>query len=104
MLELLGRRGPVGGVRGQRHRGFGALRALRESGRRVPADVSVVGFDDIPLARHFDPPLTTIHLPARALGAAAGRALLERLTGRLGVERRMLPTELVVRDSTAPRG
>jgi len=83
---------------------FGALRALRESGRRVPADVSVVGFDDIPLARHFDPPLTTIRLPARALGAAAGRALLERLAGRLGIERRLLPTELVVRDSTAPRG
>ena len=82
---------------------FGALRALREAGRRVPADVSVVGFDDIPLARHFDPPLTTIRLPARALGAAAGRALLERLAGRLGNERRLLPTELVVRDSTAPR-
>jgi LacI family transcriptional regulator len=83
---------------------FGALRALREAGRRVPADVSVVGFDDIPLARHFDPPLTTIRLPARALGAAAGRALLERLAGRLDNERRLLPTELVVRDSTAPRG
>lgn len=81
---------------------FGALRALREAGRRVPADVSVVGFDDIPLARHFDPPLTTIRLPARDLGAAAGRALVERLAGRAGSARTLLPTELVVRDSTAP--
>lgn len=81
---------------------FGALRALREAGRRVPADVSVVGFDDIPLARHFDPPLTTIRLPARDLGAAAGRALVERLAGRAGSARTLLPTELIVRDSTAP--
>lgn len=81
---------------------FGALRALREAGRRVPADVSIVGFDDIPLARHFDPPLTTIRLPARELGAAAGRALVERLAGQARTERTLLPTELVVRESTAP--
>jgi LacI family transcriptional regulator len=79
---------------------FGALRALREAGRRVPADFSIAGFDDIPLARHFDPPLTTIHLPANALGAAAGRALIDRLTDRPTAERTLLPTELVVRDST----
>ena len=82
---------------------FGALRALREAGRRVPDDISVVGFDDIPLARHFDPPLTTIRLPARALGAAAGRALVDRLAGRPVTERTLLPTELVVRESTAVR-
>jgi DNA-binding LacI/PurR family transcriptional regulator len=83
---------------------FGALRALREAGRRVPADVSVVGFDDIPLARHFDPPLTTIRLPANALGAAAGRALVDRLAGRPTSERTLLPTELIVRESTAASG
>ncbi len=82
---------------------FGALRALREAGRRVPADVSIVGFDDIPLARHFDPPLTTIRLPANALGAAAGRALVDRLAGRPTSERTLLPTELIVRESTASR-
>jgi LacI family transcriptional regulator len=80
---------------------FGALRALREAGLRVPADVSVVGFDDIPLAPHFDPPLTTIRLPANALGAAAGRVLVDRLAGRPVIERTLLPTELVVRESTA---
>jgi LacI family transcriptional regulator len=79
---------------------FGALRALREAGRSVPTDVSVVGFDDIPLARHFDPPLTTIRLPANALGAAAGRALVDRLAGRPTSERTLLPTDQNVRDST----
>ena len=63
--------------------------ARRDAG--CPADVSVVGFDDIPLAQHFDPPLTTIRLPARALGAAAGRALVERLAGR-AVDRTDAPT------------
>ncbi len=80
---------------------FGALRALREAARRVPADVSVAGFDDIPLARHFDPPLTTVHLPARALGEAAGRALVDRLEGLPGTQRLLLETELIVRESTA---
>ena len=82
---------------------FGALRAVREAGLRVPADVSVVGFDDIPLARHFDPPLTTVRLPAHALGAAAGHALIARLGGQPVVERTLLPTELIVRESTAAR-
>ena len=61
---------------------LGAIGALREAGRRVPDDVSVVGFDDIPLAAYFDPPLTTVRLPAFELGQAAGRALLERIADR----------------------
>ena len=61
---------------------LGAIGALREAGRRVPDDVSIVGFDDIPLAAYFDPPLTTVRLPAFELGQAAGRALLERIADR----------------------
>ena len=81
---------------------LGALGALREAGRRVPDDISVVGFDDIPLAAYFDPPLTTIRLPAYELGHAAGRALLERIADRDDPGRTLLPTELIVRASTAP--
>jgi LacI family transcriptional regulator len=81
---------------------LGAISALREAGRRVPQDVSVVGFDDIPLAAYFDPPLTTVRLPAFELGQAAGRALLERIAGRAVPDRTLLPTELIVRASTAP--
>jgi DNA-binding LacI/PurR family transcriptional regulator len=81
---------------------LGAIGALREAGRKVPDDVSVVGFDDIPLAAYFDPPLTTVRLPASELGQAAGRALLERIADPTAAPRRtLLPTELIVRASTA---
>ena len=81
---------------------LGAIGALREAGRRIPDDVSVVGFDDIPLAAYFDPPLTTVRLPAFELGQAAGRALLDRIGDPAATERALLPTELIVRASTAP--
>ena len=58
---------------------LGAINALREANRRVPDDVSVVGFDDIALAPYLDPPLTTVRLPAFELGQAAGRVLLDRI-------------------------
>ena len=81
---------------------LGAINALREANRRVPDEVSVVGFDDIALAAYFDPPLTTVRLPAFELGQAAGRALLDRIADRAVALRTLLPTELVVRGSTAP--
>lgn len=82
---------------------IGAIAGLREAGLNVPGDVSVVGFDAIPLAAYLDPPLTTISLPAHDLGLAAGRAILERIAGRHVAGRTLLPTELIVRASTAPR-
>jgi LacI family transcriptional regulator len=82
---------------------LGALAALRSFGLNVPRDVSVVAFDDIPLAAYVDPPLTTVRLPARELGIAAGMAILERIAGRPVERRSLLPTELIVRASTAPR-
>lgn len=81
---------------------FGAIAAIREAGLRVPDDISVVGFDDIALAGFFDPPLTTVRLPAYDLGMAAGTALLDRVAGRPVPDRTLLPTELIVRSSTAP--
>ena len=57
----------------------GAIRALREAGLRVPQDVSVTGFDGVPLLRQTDAPLTTIHVPAQDLGRAAARMLIRRL-------------------------
>lgn len=79
---------------------LGALATLRERRRRVPEDLAVIGFDDIPLARHFVPALSTVRLPARALGVAAGQALLRRLAGQPAEDRTILATELVVREST----
>jgi len=58
---------------------IGAMRALRENGMRIPADISVIGFDDIPMAAHTDPPLTTVRIEREELGALAVRRLLDRV-------------------------
>ncbi|MFJ3906438.1 LacI family DNA-binding transcriptional regulator [Streptomyces sp. NPDC090025] len=78
----------------------GALRVLRAAGRRVPDDVAVIGFDDLPMARHTEPALTTVRQPMRAMGQAAARMLLDGLGGApLPEEPLVIPTELVVRAS-----
>ncbi|HEY7737063.1 MAG TPA: LacI family DNA-binding transcriptional regulator [Candidatus Limnocylindrales bacterium] len=83
---------------------IGALRAVREQGLRVPADVSVVGFDDIDLAPHIDPPLTTIHQPVRRKGEEAVRLLLASVSrrdrGRTAHLR--LGARLIIRSTTGP--
>jgi DNA-binding LacI/PurR family transcriptional regulator len=60
---------------------IGAIKAFRRAGRRVPEDIAVVGFDNIPLSQMFEPALTTIAQPMFELGAAAAKLLLERLAG-----------------------
>ena len=83
---------------------FGVVGALREAGFRIPTDISVAGFDDIPLAAFADPPLSTVRTPAYDLGEAGGRILLDRLNGRTVPARTVLTTDLVVRaSSAAPR-
>jgi DNA-binding LacI/PurR family transcriptional regulator len=78
----------------------GVYLAARERGLRIPDDLSVVGFDDLPFARVFDPPLTTIAIDPAALGAEAFEVLMGLMEGRQP-ESRVLPVELVVRGSTA---
>jgi DNA-binding LacI/PurR family transcriptional regulator len=78
----------------------GALRALRRSGRRVPDEVAVIGFEDSPLARHTDPKLTTVRQPVEAMGERCASELLA-LIGRAGQDpvHVVLDTELVIRES-----
>jgi DNA-binding LacI/PurR family transcriptional regulator len=84
---------------------LGLLRALAEHGRRVPGDVSVVGFDDIPESAYFLPPLTTVRQDFGDLGQQALRLLLDRICGRPAPASRLpLAPELVVRASTAQPG
>jgi LacI family transcriptional regulator len=81
---------------------IGAIRAAAERGLSVPGDLSVIGFDDIQLAPHTNPPLTTLRQDKLGLGAAAGDALVARIAG--DPDRpplRTLPVELVVRGTTA---
>jgi len=81
----------------------GAIRAIKETGLRVPEDISVVGFDDIREAAYHLPSLTTVRQPMRKIGAMAAEALIERLEGRNGHTAGILvEPELVVRESTGP--
>jgi DNA-binding LacI/PurR family transcriptional regulator len=83
---------------------LGVLRAFAERGLHVPADISVVGFDDVPEAAFFLPPLTTVRQDFGELGRRAVHLLLERISGAVPTQP-VLPItpDLVVRASTAPR-
>jgi DNA-binding LacI/PurR family transcriptional regulator len=99
---LAGRPRPTAIVAMSDELAMGVLEAAHDAGLDVPRDLSVVGYDDTPGAAHATPPLTTVRQPLRAKGQLAGRRLLALRDGRpLGRSRR-LPTEVVVRSSTAP--
>lgn len=81
----------------------GALSALHERGMRVPQDCAVVGCDDMPMAAHMIPPLTTVHIPLYETGEAAVRLLLQLITKQAeGPQRILLPVSLVKRQSSGP--
>jgi DNA-binding LacI/PurR family transcriptional regulator len=84
---------------------IGAIQALRESGRRVPEDVSVIGFDDIQSAAYQNPGLTTVRQPLRQMGVIAAETLLERINSPRQSDypkEIVVKPELIVRASTAP--
>jgi LacI family transcriptional regulator len=82
---------------------FGALDAVRTRGLRVPEDISIVGFDDIPQATLIHPALTTVNQPLEKMGRVATQMLLDRLNEpEVEAGRIELPTELIVRDSCLP--
>ena len=80
---------------------MGAMLAIKEAHLRIPEDIAVVGFDDIPLAEYYDPPLTTVRLPAFGLGWAGGERLIRIIQGE-GLDREdiFLNSELIVRKSS----
>jgi len=84
---------------------LGAIRELRSRGLSVPDDMSVVGYDDIPVASFVDPPLTTVRQPMREVGALAAKLLLDRISGDGAAPvggRIHLPTTVVERGSVGP--
>jgi LacI family transcriptional regulator len=84
---------------------IGATRAAVEAGLRLPDELSIVGFDDMQLAAHVHPPLTTVAQDKAGLGVAAARALLREIEGAEPATPVTLPVELVVRrSSAAPAG
>lgn len=83
---------------------FGAKAAIRERNLRVPEDIALVGFDDVPFARYTDPPLTTVRLPAHDLGRKTCDQLIRIIMGeKIDSPRILLGTKLVVRESCGAR-
>ncbi len=78
---------------------LGVLEVLRSRKRRVPRDIAIIGFDDSILARSTNPPLSTVRQPIAELGAEMARIVLRRIAGG-DLERKILRTELVLREST----
>jgi LacI family transcriptional regulator len=78
---------------------IGAMHALAQRGIRVPQDVAVTGFDDVPVARHLHPPLTTVRQPMQELGAKAFEVLHSRISAAGGEPEIVLPVQLIVRES-----
>ena len=88
---------------GSDQQAFGVYEVARQHGLRVPQELSVVGFDDLPVARWVSPPLTTVRQPLAEMGRAAAQILGELIEGIPPRSRRVeLSTELIVRESTAP--
>ena len=78
---------------------IGVMNALQRAGRRIPQDVSVVGFDDVEISRHLTPPLTTIHAPIETAGLEAVRQLVQLVRTGSAEPLVLLPTDLVIRQS-----
>jgi DNA-binding LacI/PurR family transcriptional regulator len=82
---------------------LGALRAIKEAGLRVPKDIGIVSFDDMPFAAQTDPPLTSVRQPIQRFGEVAVQTLIDMI-GHPDTEPRhiILPTELMDRGSSGP--
>ncbi|MBO2448837.1 LacI family DNA-binding transcriptional regulator [Actinomadura barringtoniae] len=103
LLALPAGRRPTAIFAGSDQQAMGAYEAARQAGLRVPEDLSVVGFDDLPLCEWLSPPLTTVRQPLEEMGRIAARTLLQLLDGQpLLTPRIELSTQLRVRHSTAP--
>lgn len=103
--ELLKKKQPFTALFAQNDRiARGAINALKEAGIKVPQDVSVVGYDDIPEAEFSDPPLTTIRQPMQEVGKAATRLLIKMIEDPTSTPQQILfDTELVIRSSCIQR-
>lgn len=80
---------------------IGALSECRDSGMVVPRDISIMGFDDLPVAEFVFPKLTTIRVPGQRMGHVAAMRLMEMIRGETNSTSEVLPVELVLRESTA---
>ncbi len=80
----------------------GAIHACHEAGLTVPGDISIVGFDDLPIGQYISPQLTTIRVPAAKMGLRAAEVLIRSIENGEDVDACELPTDLIVRGTTGP--
>jgi len=79
---------------------IGAIKAAKDAGLRIPEDIGIAGFDDMPSAASSDPPLTTVRQPIQRCGAIAAQALIDMINHPSAPHHHViLPTELVIRSS-----
>jgi LacI family transcriptional regulator len=81
---------------------LGALVECRERGLRIPEDISIVGFDNLELSRHTNPPLTTVNVPSEQMGDVSAAYLLSRLEGKEVPPQNSVEVQLILRSTTAP--
>lgn len=81
---------------------YGALLECQAIGIQVPGDVSITGFDDLPLASNLQPTLTTVRVPAKSMGQRASDHLISRISGKSVILQEKLDVELIIRETTAP--
>lgn len=82
---------------------IGAIQALKEHNIKIPEEVAIIGFDDIAMARHITPALTTVRRPAYDLGIMAAHTLFSHLQGKQSSKSVVLSTELIIRESCGPK-
>src|SRR5450631_109640 len=99
--EMLARSRPTAVFAANDQMALGLLRALHEAGLRVPEDVSVVGFDDVPESGYFTPPLTTVRQDFPELGQRVMALVLRVLAGEINASEPLVEPMLVIRSSTA---
>ena len=80
---------------------FGAIHAARQLGFKVPKDLAVVGFDDVPLSAYFEPPLTTVKIPRYRLGEGTMEMLIDLIQEKEFNRIRWFKTKLIIRGTTA---
>lgn len=81
---------------------IGALKCIQDKGLKVPSDISIVGFDNIPMSEYFSPGLTTVHQPSLETAESAAKMLLEQIEKpHIPIRKALLPAQLIVRGSTA---
>ena len=91
-------------ITGNDNMAVGAYRAIHESGLKIPGDIAVASFNDIPVAQFLNPPLTTVRLPAEEIGQNAVDLLFEQLSGRSTPKCILLSSRVILRASTRGKG